>query len=231
LKNFRKGGEPVWVDLHVIPVRDADGLLTHWVSLHQPAEARGLVEENSTGRFRALSADALQRMDPLTGLRAKGSFEVLLAHRLELAAREGGQIAIFMARVDDFERYVETFDKAAGYALLKRIAVALGGCYRRGSDVLCRFGDDLFAGLAAPMPGERLGVHAREACSRVADMHIHHPRSRFRKYVTLSIGIVGGTPTEGATADSVLADAVRQLESAATEGDCVKAASWGPRLD
>lgn len=229
VQNFRKGGESFWMDVQLLPLRDAEGRLTHWLSLHAEAEARGAVDDRAaTGRFRAMTPEALQRMDPLTGLRTRSAFEELLGHRLELAAREGGRLTLFLAQVDDFDRYVDTFDRAAGDALLKRVAFALGTCFRRGSDVLGRHDDAVFAALAATMPDERVGAHAREACTRVGDLRIHHPRSRYRRHVTLSIGAVGGAPPPGTTAETLLRVASEQLEAARAEGDTVRAMAWGP---
>ncbi len=171
VQNFRKNGEPFWMDVQVVPVRDAEGALTHWVSVHREAEGRpAAAEQQGTGRFRAMSPDLVQRLDPSTGLRTRPAFEELLAHHLAVAVREGHALTLFMARIDDFGRYVETFDRSAGEALMKRAGLALAGCFRRGSDALARYGEDSFVVLTTSMDAEQRQSHGQLVCARVADL-------------------------------------------------------------
>lgn len=219
VQNFRKNGEPFWMDVHVVPVRDEQGVLTHWVSVHREAEARGATDEGATGRFRAVSPELMQRLDPLTGLRTRFAFEELLAHHLAVAVREGHPLTLFLVRIDDFERYTETFDRAAGDALMKRVALALSGSFRRSSDALSRYGDDSFAVLTTSMDAVQRQAYGRSLCERVADLRIHHPHSRYRRHVTLSVGVLGGQPGREATLEGVLQRAQQALEEARAAGD------------
>lgn len=219
VQNFRKNGEPFWMDVHVVPVRDADGALTHWVSVHREAEARGAMEERGTGRYRAASPELGQRIDPATGLRTRFAFEELLAHHLAVAVREGHALTLFMVRIDDFERYVETFDRSAGEALMKRVGLALAGCFRRSSDALARYGEDSFVVLTTSMDAAQRQAHGQSVCARVADLRIHHPHSRYRRYVTLSVGVAGGRPARDATLDQLLQAVQAAVEEARASGD------------
>jgi diguanylate cyclase (GGDEF)-like protein/PAS domain S-box-containing protein len=219
VQNFRKTGEPFWMDVHVVPVRDGDGTLTHWVSVHREAEARGATEERVAGRYRAVSAEVGQRIDPGTGLRTRFAFEELLAHHLAVAVREGHALTLFMVRIDDFERYVETFDRSAGEALMKRVGLALGGCFRRSSDALARYGDDSFVVLTTCMDAAQRQAYGQSVCARVADLRIHHPHSRYRRYVTLSVGVAGGQPARDATIGQVMQGVQAAVEEARAIGD------------
>ena len=219
VQNFRKNGETFWMDVQVVPVRDADGELTHWVSVHREAEGRPAAAENATGRFRAMSPDVAQRLDPATGLRTRPAFEELLAHHLAVAVREGHSLTLFLVRIDDFERYVETFDRSAGEALMKRAGLALAGCFRRGSDALARYGEDSFVVLTTSMEPDQRQSYGQVVCARVADLRIHHPHSRYRRYVTLSVGAIGGRPPRDATLEQLLQQAEEALEEARAIGD------------
>lgn len=219
VQNFRKNGDPFWMDVQVVPVRDATGELTHWVSVHREVEGGPPVADGATGRFRALSPDLVQRIDPSTGLRTRLAFEELLAHYLAVAVREGHAMTLFLARIDDFERYVETFDRSAGEALMKRVGLALSGCFRRSSDALARYGDDSFVVLTTSMEPAQRESYGRLVCARVADLRIHHPHSRYRRYVTLSIGSVGGRPPRDARLEQLLERIESALEEARGVGD------------
>ena len=219
VQNFRKNGDPFWMDVQVVPVRDSAGVLTHWVSVHREVEGGPPVTEGATGRFRAISPDLVQRVDPSTGLRTRFAFEELLAHHLAVAVREGHAMTLFLARIDDFERYVETFDRSAGEALMKRIGLALSGCFRRSSDALARYGEDSLVVLTTSMDSAQRESYGRQVCARVADLRIHHPHSRYRRYVTLSIGAVGGRPARDARLEQLLEKAESALEEARAVGD------------
>jgi diguanylate cyclase (GGDEF)-like protein/PAS domain S-box-containing protein len=222
VQNFRKGGDPFWMDVQVVPVRDDGGELTHWVSLHREAEARGSADDAGSGRFHAMAAGLVSRQDALTGLRTREGFEELLGHQLAVAVREGRALTLFMLRIDDFERYVGTFDRAAGDALLKRVSRAIGSCFRRGSDLLARYDDEVFAVLATGMDEARTLAHGSSVCARVAELRIHHPHSRYRRHVTLSVGATGGVPGVGTTAAQLVESAGAALEQARAEGDTAR---------
>jgi PAS domain S-box-containing protein/diguanylate cyclase (GGDEF)-like protein len=219
VQNQRKNGDSFWVEIHLVPIRDGQGQVTHWASLHREAEARGSADERGTGRFQAMAPSLLQRQDPLTGFRNSEAFEELLAHQLAVARREAVGLTVFLVGVDDLDRYSGAFDRSASDALLKRVSRVLGTCFRRASDVLARHDDNCFAVLATSMTGAQMKAHANSVCARVADLRVHHPRSRYRRYVTLSIGATGGTPSAGMDAGALLASAREALAEAQAEGD------------
>ena len=227
VQNFRKDGTAFWMDVQVVPVRDAAGAVTHWVSMHREAEVRGPADEPGTGRFRTIAPELLSRQDSLTGLRTRFAFEELLEHQVAVAVRDRQALTLFMVRVDDFERYVATFDRAAGDALVKRVSLVLGGCFRRSSDVLSRYDDDLFAILATRMDREQMQAQGSLACARLADLKIHHPRSRFRRHVTMSVGVAGGVPPAGTSFTQVVEAALGALEEARVEGDAARSRLLG----
>lgn len=227
VQNFRKDGTAFWMDVQVVPVRDPAGVVTHWVSMHREVEVRGPADEPGTGRFRTIAPELLSRQDSLTSLRTRFAFEELLEHQVAVAVRDRQALTLFMVRVDDFERYVATFDRAAGDALVKRVSLVLGGCFRRSSDVLSRYDDDLFAILATRMDGEQMQAQGALVCARLADLRIHHPRSRFRRHVTLSVGVAGGVPPAGTSFSQVVDAALGALEEARAEGDAARARLLG----
>lgn len=227
VQNYRKTGELFWMEVQLVPVRDAQGKVTHWASVHREAEARGSGDERGSSRFRAMAPALLQRQDPLTGFRDRDTFHELLGHQLAVAQRERSALTLFLVEVDDFERYNDTFDRAAGDALLKRVARALGTCFRRSSDVLARYDEGTFAVLATGMAAAQMQSHGQSICDRVSGLRIHHPRSRYRRYVTLSVGVVGGTPAVGTAAEDLLGVAREALSEAQADGDVARLRETG----
>ncbi len=222
VQNVRPGGESFWMEVHIVPLRDAAGTITHWVSLNREAEARGATADpRATGRFRLMAPGLLSREDPLTGLVARAGLDELLDQRFEAARREGRAVTVFTTDVDDLGGYNDTFGRAAGDQLLRRVARAVGTCFRRTSDMLARWEGGTFVALTEPMDEERLRLHADMACARVRDMRIHHPRSRYGRYVTLSVGAACGVSAPE-TPRRVLDEAFSLLGQARSVGDTAR---------
>lgn len=222
VQNVRKSGETFWMEVHMVPVRGADGGITHWVSLHRETEARGGFDPRGTGRFRLMAPGLLHRDDPLTGVKSRSTVEELLAHHAELAAREGRPFALFLTDVDDLGGYNDTFGRAAGDQLLRRVARTLGSCFRRASDVIGRWEGGTLVAVTDAMEEAQLRALAEAACARVRDLRIHHPRSRYGRYVTLSVGAVCGVPPPEEGTRRILDEAFAALAEARVGGDTAR---------
>lgn len=217
LQAVRRDGGTFWVDVQVVPVRDAAGELAYWLCLHRETEARGSAG-TAGGRFRAMAPELLQRQDPLTGFRIREAFEELLEHQLAVSQRERQSLALFLFEVDDFGRYTDTFDRSAGDALLRRVAGAVSGGFRRRSDLLARIGDCTFAALAHSMTSDQAEAHADALIKRIRALAIHHPRSATGRFVTLSVGITAGIPGTGSSSSTALGAAEAALREARSYG-------------
>lgn len=221
VQNYRKSGESFWMEVQIVPVRDGSGAITHWASLHREAEARGAFDGQSSGRFQAMADGLLHRDDPLTGLKSRSSFDELLAHHHAVAQREGRPLTLFVVNIDDLTGYNETFGRTGGDALMKRIARAIGLTFRRGADLLARLEGGNFAVLTTGMSEMQIRSQAGMLLNRVRDMRIHHPHSRYRKYLTVSIGVTGGVPPCGDMPSRLLETARTALDQARAAGDTV----------
>jgi len=221
VQNYRKSGESFWMEVQIVPVRGAGGEITHWASLHREAEARGAVDGQSTGRFQAMATGLLHRDDPLTGLKSRTSFDELLAHHFAVAQREGQPLTLFIINIDDLSSYNETFGRPGGDALLKRIARAIGLSFRRGSDLLARLEGGSFAVLTTSMSPAQMQAQGERLRDRVKDMRIHHPHSRYKRYVSVSVGVAGGVPARDAECSILLREAESAMEDARGRGDAV----------
>lgn len=219
LHNFRKNGEAFWMEVHIVPVRDGDGTITHWASLHRETEARGTVDARASGRHRMMASGLLHRDDPMTGLKSRGSFEELLEHDFGLARRDRLALTMFVADVDDLGGYNDTFGRTAGDALMKRVGRALGTCFRRSSDVLARWEGGTFVALTGGMDEAQMLAHAELLCARVRDLRIHHPHSRYGRYVTISVGVAGGIPPSETEMKHLVETAFEAVSEAQSVGD------------
>ncbi|MBK0391829.1 GGDEF and EAL domain-containing protein [Ramlibacter algicola] len=133
LINYRKNGEPYWVDLDVSPVWDRERKLTHWVAVGRDVTERKLAEEK---------IQHLAFYDALTKLPNRQ----LLMDRLHAALadparpREG---ALMFIDLDNFKVLNDTLGHQKGDMLLQLVAERLRSCVAKG-DTVARLGGDEF---------------------------------------------------------------------------------------
>jgi diguanylate cyclase (GGDEF)-like protein/PAS domain S-box-containing protein len=190
-------GHLVWVNAHVVLVRDGDGRALHLLGQLQDITERKRYEER------------LQHMadhDPLTGLPNRRSFERALARHAAGIRRYGATGALLVLDLDGFKHVNDTHGHAAGDELIVRCSDALRSRLR-DTDMLARLGGDEFAVLL-PHGGDDEAIAAANALVDVI-------RSTGR--VTVSIGVAGFDAVT-ATADEVLVRADRAMYEAKATG-------------
>ena len=133
LINYKKNGDPFWVDLDVSPVWDSSRKLTHWVAVGRDISERKSAEEK---------IQYLAFYDPLTKLPNRQ----LLLDRLHVALsdqerpREG---ALMFIDLDNFKILNDTLGHQKGDMLLQQVAERLRSCVAKG-DTVARLGGDEF---------------------------------------------------------------------------------------
>ena len=132
--NYSSSGRPYWIELKVSPLTDAEGWVTHWVSVQRDVSERREGEQ-------ALVAQALS--DPLTGLPNRRGF----TEQLEKALNHPEQhLALIFCDLDRFKEVNDRYGHAAGDALLLELSRRLQTVLR-GADTLARLGGDEFVVL------------------------------------------------------------------------------------
>jgi diguanylate cyclase (GGDEF)-like protein/PAS domain S-box-containing protein len=187
LRNYRKGGELLWSEMYLQPMRDGTGELTHYVGFFRDASSRLKSADRSIEGL-----PAWLREDRVTGVSSRAWFDELLEREWLIARREAQPLTLVFFDIDAMGLYNDTFGKSAGDACLKRIARTIAGAFRRGSDVVARWDGGIIAVLAAHRDGVSVaGVveHAQATVRKVAEMRVHHPRSPTQKFVTVTAGL------------------------------------------
>ena len=143
LVNYRKDGQPYWVDLDISPVWDQARRLTHWVAVGRDITERKAAEQ----KIRYLAF-----YDTLTGLPNRQ----LLLERLQdmlapAPAADGG--ALMFIDLDNFKVLNDTLGHEHGDLLLQQVGGRLRDCVSE-ADTVARLGGDEFVVLLQPRPGE-----------------------------------------------------------------------------
>jgi diguanylate cyclase (GGDEF)-like protein/PAS domain S-box-containing protein len=221
LRNYRKDGSLFWNEMTVLPLRDANGELTHFVGHHRDAGERlrmdtRVARDTLSGAHQPTSVAI--RDDRLTGLYTRPYLEELLRRDWAIAQREGRSIALFMIDIDALELYNTTFGRAAGDSAIRRIAHCVSGCLRRASDVTARIDGGSLIAFAPGLDTDQALKFANTMTERVRDLRIHHPRSSILRYVTITVGVSASVPAHNANPASLLDMAQAQLVAAKKAG-------------
>ncbi len=217
LRSYRKDGSVFWNDLAFVPLRDEAGTLTHVAAYFRDAVERTRAEpaarEGET-RFGA----ATHREDRLTGLFALPFLAELFKHDWAIARREARPIAVFAIDVDALDLYNNTFGRAAGDSVIRRVAHCVSGCLRRASDVTARVDGGSLLAYAPGLDTEQALRIGASMAQRVRDLRIHHPRSTVLRYVSVSVGVAALTPEASDIPTDLFEKARRQLDCAKKSG-------------
>jgi diguanylate cyclase (GGDEF)-like protein/PAS domain S-box-containing protein len=191
LKNFRKDGELFWNDLHLSPLHDDAGALSHYMGVMTDVTERHRYEEQLA--YRATH-------DDLTGIPNRQLVIDRLSHAIHSARRRNGTVTVLFIDLDNFKLVNDTMGHASGDAVLRIVADRLAGLVR-GGDTAGRFGGDEFVLiLEDPESQANVGqVIERVARTLSAPMDIDGASHT----LTMSIGHCS-YPQDGGTADALL---------------------------
>jgi len=132
--NYRKSGDPYWVDISIVPVRNRTGAVAHWIAIERDITARK-AQEQETAR--------LAMEDHLTGLPNRRAAEARLQVEWSRARREGSTFAIALMDVDRFKLVNDQYGHHAGDLALTHLAKLLAR-NMRGGDWISRWGGEEF---------------------------------------------------------------------------------------
>jgi diguanylate cyclase (GGDEF)-like protein/PAS domain S-box-containing protein len=132
--NYRKSGEPFWVETSIVPVRNPLGELTHWSAITRDVSERKQQEREIT---------RLAMEDYLTGLPNRRAAEARLAIEWSRARRDGVSFAVAVVDIDRFKLINDQYGHHVGDRALTHVARALSR-NMRGGDWIARWGGEEF---------------------------------------------------------------------------------------
>ncbi|MEI7867594.1 MAG: diguanylate cyclase [Candidatus Methylumidiphilus sp.] len=202
----RKNGEIYPALLSINTVRDESGDATHYV---------GIFSDLTKIKASEARLEFLAYHDPLTELPNRLLLHFRLELSIELARREGHQLALLILDLDHFKDVNDSFGHLAGDELLKGVADRLR-CRLRGTDMLCRLGGDEFAIMLVNLsqPQDAILV-AQEFIRALGETWCLS--NGIEVHVGTSIGI-SLFPDQGQTAEALLSQADAALYKAKAAG-------------
>jgi len=221
LRNYRKDGALFWNEMVVLPVRDAEGQISHFAGHHRDAGERLRIDpkaarDSLSGAHQPTTLAV--RDDRLTGLYTLPYLEELLKRDWAVAHREQRSIAVFAVDIDALDLYNATFGRAAGDSAIRRVGHVISGCLRRSSDVTARIDGGSLIAFAPGLTYEQALSVGHLMAERVRALRIHHPRSAVLRYISISVGVSAMVPGAADSPSGLLQKSQQQLQLAKKAG-------------
>ena len=222
LRNFRKDGTLFWNEFNMSPVRDAAGVVTHFIGVLKDVTARvemlthlrqsKLALQNANHQLSILALT-----DSLTGIGNRRYFDEQFQSLLSMAQRGKAPLAVLMIDLDHFKRYNDLYGHQAGDDCLRQVGGCIADSFQRPGDCAARYGGEEFAVISIGMSAEELQQHAQQLCDKVRALDLAHLDSPYG-VVTVSVGGVARIPKRDTLVLSLLKSADKALYEAKQQG-------------
>ncbi len=132
--------------------------------------------------------ERLARLDGLTGLINRRSFDTAIDREWRRSLRTQQSISVIMMDVDFFKQFNDTYGHAHGDDCLKKVAAAAEGSLQRPADLVARYGGEEFVALLPDTTPDGAKAVADGIRTSVIALQIPHSESKASAYVTISAG-------------------------------------------
>ncbi|WP_312510773.1 putative bifunctional diguanylate cyclase/phosphodiesterase [Massilia sp.] len=191
LRNLRKNGELFWNDLHITPVHDDNGKVTHFI---------GILVDVTASKQRNDHLEHEVNHDSLTGLANRNLLWDRLEHAVHLAHRHQTMVAAALIDLDGFKSINDTFGHDAGDAVLKVVARRLQATVR-DSDTVARLSGDEFVLVLVDQPSLRFTLRMVERVWRALAAPVAFNGNEIPLGASLGVSVY---PHDGAQASDLL---------------------------
>lgn len=178
-----------------------------------------VIEYNSRYNFLQQGMmSSLAQTDALTGIFNRGALDKKLTKIFHYAQREKKSLCLLMVDIDYFKRYNDLYGHIEGDHCIFQVARALASCCRRPLDFAGRYGGEEFLLLWFDTPADEATTLRDSVQQAIARLHIPHADSNASGEVTISGGMVTGSPDSPAAVDLFLQAADDGLYRAKSAG-------------
>lgn len=197
-----------WNEISIVPVRDGNGSLTHFISIQKDVSDRIRLEQQLS---------TLSNTDPVSGVGNRHHFEERFSNLLSIAKRIHCEMSVLLIELDYFKEFNGRYGQSAGDECLHKVGECIAKSFRRTSDCVARYDGEEFAVVSFSSNLEGLHQHIRLLCERVRMFDIPHQDSP-HGVVTISIGGVQRMSDKGTTKEGLVEQARLKLLAAKRNG-------------
>lgn len=177
LKNISKSGKLYWLDLSIIPLKNNQGIITHFAAIERDITEQKKVE---------FELQNLARTDPLTGLHNRRSFTEFLENELVRYKRSTEKYSLLMLDIDHFKRINDTYGHDVGDIAIQTLAKTCVSALRL-HDKAARIGGEEFCIILPYTTKNEAYAIAERLRENIAKCSIATATEKI--FITVSIGV------------------------------------------
>jgi len=201
LKNFKKDETPFWNELHLSPIRDRTGSVTHYVGIQNDVTARIELEAK---------LERTAHYDMLTGLANRGLLMDRLAEALSRAERSGRLVAVLFLDLDNLKSVNDSYGHDAGDLLIQTVGQRLAVSIRR-HETAARLGGDEFVVVLEDLKDEDDAANAQDRIAQDVRQPIEASQNTINSSASIGVALY---PRDGVTPASLLRAADQAMYAA-----------------
>lgn len=209
----KKDGSPVWVEIYARMAKD-----------EVTGQASGIVlsmRDVTKRKLREEALEALAKIDSLTGLANRRTFDQSLDREWKRAFREKSNLSLILMDLDYFKQFNDHYGHLRGDECLRTVAETIGKIVSRASDVIARFGGEEIAIILPVTELNGARQLAESLRHGIEELQIPHEGRTDCSWVTVSLGVAsayGGAQGAAKMPDDLLYAADEALYQAKKKG-------------
>ncbi len=203
--NYHKSGKPYWLDLSIVPVRDDEAEVTHYVAIQVDITERKQAEHE-------IARIAME--DHLTGLANRRAAEDRLELEWGRARRDHGSFAVAIVDIDRFKLVNDQYGHQVGDQVLQHVSANME-TNLRGGDWIARWGGEEFIVCFHDLDRRGAMTAAERLRKHVKAKPLALPQGELSTTVSMGVSLYG---SEHENIESMLAQADALLYEAKHAG-------------
>lgn len=134
IKNYSKSGQSYWLDLSIMPLKNDEGVVTHFMAIERDVTEHKILEQK---------LEILSNTDELTGLYNLRSFNTISNNEYSRFKREDHTYSVLLIDIDFFKSINDTYGHAIGDLAIQHLTTLCKNNIR-SHDVMARVGGEEF---------------------------------------------------------------------------------------
>ena len=181
IKNYSKSGESYWLEMSILPLKDGEGKVTHFVAIERD------VTESKELEFKL---DELSRHDSLSGLLNRRAFDEAIELELSRFFKTDNVFTVLALDIDHFKVVNDTYGHQAGDRVIKQVSET---CEEIFDDIayVARIGGEEFTILIPEMDAQTAEPLAEQLREKVAGLTVSSDSGQIRFTTSIGISEVG----------------------------------------
>ena len=162
IKNYSKDGVGYWLEMNILPLKNSEGVVTHFVAIERDVTESKELE---------LKLDQLSRHDSLSGLLNRRAFDEVIELEMSRFFKTENVFTVLALDIDHFKKINDTYGHPAGDKVIQRISKVCQSMFGKVGHV-ARTGGEEFTILIPEMDAHTAEAKAETLRKKIASIRV-----------------------------------------------------------